>query len=326
MRYTMKVSDPGGEADKFRAALVRGREAVDRFTTTWLSQGNPTWPEETATVLLLMAAYPVWRYAAFTHFEERRLGADWAWWFVDSATGEAFGMLVQAKNLKRVGVSGWKVDYSYSGGRQLDDLLYAADALRMPAAYVLYCGDSQYRSSLVCDQQHPERSVLCTQDPRAGVSLLPAMLAAYLTGTSPRDLAAVSMHASTPLEDFAMWSSQPWYRAGDVYLDDVAREILTRSQRGVRLVAKRLLMALADHRKGHFAAGTLSRSRLDVDDAVFDDGLSDDRGHYSRPYVPHVLRGLRRSLPGYVREAMDTRRIPEGPEYQHLAGITVVKV
>jgi hypothetical protein len=84
-------------AQSVRDALTRGRAAVDDFTRTWLSQGNPTWPEEAATVQLLMAVHPELSYVAFTRHEESQIGADWLWWFLDSTTREAFGLLVQAK-------------------------------------------------------------------------------------------------------------------------------------------------------------------------------------------------------------------------------------
>ncbi|MGI5192106.1 hypothetical protein ACQEVY_00305 [Streptomyces sp. CA-288835] len=309
-------------AQSVRDALTRGRTAVDDFTRTWLSQGNPTWPEETATVLLLMAVHPELSYTAFTRREESRIGADWLWWFSDSTTREAFGLLVQAKNLKNSGRR-FTIDYTYKQGDQQRALLRAADLLQVPAAYVLYCGDVDYRRALDCDQGHAG-SVACTQDPRAGVSVLSALLAEYMVGLSAGDLAAASMHASVPLEELTVWAQQPWHHRG--LLREEMAEFLLRPQQGARLVAKRLLTVLDNYRQRQFLSAEYNHSRLDVEDAVFAGGLPDDRGHYTRPYFPHVLRGLRRSLPDYVQWAMETRQIPEGPQFEGLGGMAVVSM
>ncbi|MEU9575348.1 DUF6615 family protein [Streptomyces massasporeus] len=183
------MSDAEEKSPGVRPALVRGRTAVDAFTAKGLSQGNITWAEETATDLLLMAVHPELSYVSFNRHEEARIGADWLWWFVDSASPEAFGVLVQAKNLKRNGQR-WHIDYNYKNGDQLGSLLRAADLLRVPAVYALYCGNPLYRQELWCDQTHD--GVMCTHHPRAGVSVLPAMLAAYLNDLCRKDLAAAS--------------------------------------------------------------------------------------------------------------------------------------
>ncbi|MER5924957.1 DUF6615 family protein [Streptomyces mirabilis] len=317
------MSDTQEQAQGVRAALVRGRTAVDTFTTKWLSQGNVTWSEETATDLLLMAVHPELSYVSFTRYEESRVGADWLWWFVDSASHEAFGVLVQAKNLKKKGQR-WHIDYNYNNGNQLGSLIRASDLLQVPAVYALYCGDAIYRRELWCDQDHD--AVMCTHHPRAGVSVLPAMLAAYLNGLYPNDLVAASLHAAVPLEDLTTWKKQPWFHVG-VVQDDAVRDLLMRPQQGARLVARRLLKVLTDYRARQFAVTTNHlQSRLDLDDAVFTGGLPDDRGHYLRPHFPHVLRGMRRSLPLYVRQALETRRLPEGPEFEDLAGMAVACV
>ena len=317
------VSDIEEKSSGMRPALVRGRTAVDAFTAKWLSQGNITWAEETATDLLLTAVHPELSYVSFNRYEEARIGSDWLWWFVDSASHEAFGMLVQAKNLKKKGRR-WHIDYNYKNGDQLGSLLRAADLLRVPAVYALYCGDPVYRQELWCDQAHD--GVMCTHHPRAGVSVLPAMLAAYLNERYPKDLAAASLHAALPLEDLATWEGQPWFHAG-VVRDDAVRELLTRPQHGARLVARRLLKILTDYRARQYAVATDHlQSRLDLDDAVFTGGIPDDRGHYPRPHFPHVLRGMRRSLPPYVRETLETHRPPQGSEFRNLVGMAVALI
>ncbi|MFF1813923.1 DUF6615 family protein [Streptomyces sp. NPDC058251] len=317
------MEDIQGPSQSVRAALVRGRTAVDAFTETWLSQGNATWAEETATDLLLMAVHPQLSYVSFTRHEEARVGADWLWWFVDAASDEAFGVLVQAKNLKKKGQR-WHIDYNYNNGNQLESLLRASDLLKVPAVYALYCGDPVYRQELWCDQGHD--GVMCTHNPRAGVSVLPTVLAAYLGGLYADSLAVASLHAAVPLEDLTTWEKQPWSHRGVVH-DSAVLDLLTTPQQGPRLVAKRLLKILTDYWARQFAA-TSERvhSGLDLDDAVFTGGLSDDRGHYLRPHFSHVLRGLRRSLPPYVHEALETRHLPQGPEFMDLDGMAVAYV
>ncbi|MFF9810734.1 DUF6615 family protein [Streptomyces coeruleorubidus] len=73
--------------------------------------GQHHWAEETVADLLLMAVHPELSYVSFNRYEEARIGADWLWWFVDSASHEAFGVLVQAKNLKKKGQR-WHIDYN----------------------------------------------------------------------------------------------------------------------------------------------------------------------------------------------------------------------
>ncbi|MFI6495587.1 DUF6615 family protein [Streptomyces sp. NPDC050564] len=317
------VTDTQEHAQGARAALVRRRTAVDTFTSKWLSQGNATWAEETATDLLLMAVHPELSYVAFNRYEESRVGADWLWWFVDSASHEAFGVLVQAKNLKKKGQR-WHIDYDYKEGGQIRSLIDAADLLQVPAVYALYCGDPAYRQELWCGQAHD--GVMCTRHPHAGVSVLPAMLAAYLGGTYPNDLAAASLHAAVPLEDLTTWENQPPFHVG-VVTNDAVQDLLTRPQQGARLLAKRLLKMLTDCRKHQEGAPRDFRhSRLDLDGAVFTGGLPDDQGHYLRPHFPHVLRGMRRTLPSYVGHTLETHRLPDGPEFRDLAGMAVACV
>ena len=326
MRYTRLVTNPSNQPRTVPAALTRGRIAVDTFSSTWLAQGNPAWPEETATVTLLMSAYPEVRYCAFTHHEEKRVGADWLWWFWDSRTREAFGVLAQAKNVKRNG-SRYSIDYTYNKGDQLETLLNAAYELRLPAIYVLYCGNLDYRCQLHCDQEHSD-PIACTRRPEASVSVLPALLAQEVSKNEPAaTLAAASMHVAVPLEDITSWTQQPQLRPPVRQLDREVLEFLALPQEGARLVAKRLLAVLYERRqRGHYWASAPGTTRLDLPDAVFSGPLPDDQGHFSRPYYPHVLRGLRRSLPDYVQRSMQTHQMPEGPGFDGMDGMTIVMV
>jgi hypothetical protein len=92
------LTNPPGDVT---AALRRGREAVDEFTAFWLDEGE-MWREESATDVLCWRASPHLRPVTFNRHQEGHVGADWLWWFVDADTGTAFGMLCQAKNLKRL--------------------------------------------------------------------------------------------------------------------------------------------------------------------------------------------------------------------------------
>ncbi|WP_405775543.1 hypothetical protein [Streptomyces sp. NBC_01538] len=56
--------------------------------------------------------------------------------------------------------------------------------------------------------------------------------------------------------------------------------------------------------------------------ALFSD-LPADRGHFSVPYLVHVLRGLRSEVPGHVRDVMEGRTPPAWVT-DHLAGIVVI--
>lgn len=59
-----------------------------------------TWAEETVTDILVVAASAHVKVVPFTRKQEGDVvGADWLWWWVGQ--DESFGMLVQAKRLKK---------------------------------------------------------------------------------------------------------------------------------------------------------------------------------------------------------------------------------
>jgi len=64
-----------------------------------MDDAGSTWHETTITGIVLQHAHPTVKFVDFNQRQEGATGADWLWWWVD-ATGEAFGMLVQAKRLK----------------------------------------------------------------------------------------------------------------------------------------------------------------------------------------------------------------------------------
>ncbi len=96
------------------------------------------WQEETVSEILWQAARPHVMYGDFTKRQEGVVGADWLWWWIDGS-GEAFGMLVQAKRLHRIG-GRWTVGFRDKNGQQMADLFRTADLFQVPAAYVVYLG------------------------------------------------------------------------------------------------------------------------------------------------------------------------------------------
>lgn len=188
-------------------ALAEGREAVAAFSKAFLNRGNLVWPEETVTVHLLMTAYPNVQYALFNNKQEPKVGADWLWWFVDE-TDEAFGVLVQAKTLKRAERKTmpprWSIDFGYRA--QMSDLLESAAYFDVPAAYAVYCGDRAYRASMSCTaRDHP--GGVCVHREDTAVTVLPALLADELQGRDPKmnpdATAADAVHRGMPLERLA---------------------------------------------------------------------------------------------------------------------------
>ncbi|MEV3972781.1 DUF6615 family protein [Streptomyces sp. NPDC050698] len=288
---------------ELRSALVRGREAVDETVAFWLAV-NSKREEETATARLCERSAPYLRPITFNRPQEARIGADWLWWFIDRDTDRCFGMLCQAKNLKKDGKR-WTIgfDQANKNGMQIKLLLSAADSLDVPATYVLYCGNEQYRAGLQC-RTHPASD--CTICPRAGVSVLSALGAEYLYDRDPTGCAVTAFQRSQPLEDLvapkapdgAMWEVNFESCTGDV------QKFLNQPQYGAARVAKQLFDQVSALRSTVFtkAHPSFELAVVPRGNPVYD-LLPADRGHFSRPYFRDVLRGLRRSVPQYVRDA-----------------------
>jgi hypothetical protein len=163
------------ESDILLTAFARGRQAVDSYVSESARQKH-NWGEESATERLLMAVWPDVPYAPFNRRQEKTIGADWLWWFVD-LTGECFGIIVQAKKMKQT-KTGLTVDFKYpkNTGQQMNDLFATAREFNLPAAYMLYCGDMQYRRDSnswcpACSGKDPH----CRRCERAVTLLLPAL-------------------------------------------------------------------------------------------------------------------------------------------------------
>ncbi|MGH7485103.1 MAG: hypothetical protein ACREMY_05775 [bacterium] len=222
-------------------ALCRARASVDEHWSERSAQGAEAGEEE-LTVRLLMRAWPEIKYQEFNRPEEGRLGADWLWWFV-AEDGECFGVLLQAKKLKKVG-DNWYFDLGYLIGQskrpQITTLLDAAEGFDVPAGHILYCGDTDYRQGLDCGVDHDMRAV-CERCQRSGVTVLSGLCAKYLLEHSePGD---GIFRASRPLEEIVLPAREPVFDLNLGGIHDDLRRLLVEPQAQARAVAKHLFPA-----------------------------------------------------------------------------------
>jgi len=306
------------------SALRRGRLAVEKHMIDRRRQGLDHWNEQTATDLLCSAAHPALRYIPFTTRQEAVVGADWLWWWVGES-GECLGLLLQAKNLCRVG-SGWSIDFGYRRGTQMRTLFEAAEILQVPPGYILYCGDRVYRRGLNCEGCQGD-DIVCAQRERAAVTLVTALVVYYILGREwrrPSEAAVAAFHHSIPIEDLAdPGTPQPPIMDLNLRsLNSSLREFLMRPQSGVRRVARHIFADVSRTRSPMFAAAVAEK--VESDSSVFSN-LPADMGHFGLPYFPHVLRGLRSAIPTYV----ETIALGGGrPEWMppNVAGIVIATV
>jgi hypothetical protein len=308
-------------------AVARGRLALDAYVCQSTAQDH-TWNEESATERLIMAAHPEVKYATFSRAQEAAIGADWLWWFVGDS-GECFGVLVQAKKLT-VGARTFAVDYKHPGGpaagKQLADLLAAANVFEVPAAYAVYCGDPAYRGG---DRMCPaaDRGDPCQRCERASVLIFPALAAQELLGDAPSKAGAVTFERGVPLED-AIDPAVPGAAVEDVYRLVMGAEfaaLLEDPQTGPREIAKRMFEMVKEVR-GQMAL-KFHKDRVDLGpDAVIRSVFAGGEriGDPLLPYA-HILRGLRHRLPGYVTQVLAGGQLPD--EYApYLAGLAVIRL
>lgn len=202
-RYASSVTGPDEETSP-QDALRRARIAVDNHMTKRLDDCH-MWKETTATDILLSTASPRIQYAEFNTDHEKEHGADWLWCWVDR-DGTTFCLLVQAKILKTRGRR-WAIDFAYrtKGDKerrpQISKLIAASDRYEAAAAYVLYCGDAQYRATLECDRKHD--GVPCRERDRVGVSAISALVAENAVNCYGKDAGVAAFHAAVPVEDIA---------------------------------------------------------------------------------------------------------------------------
>ncbi len=303
-------------AAAFRSARAAAEEHMAR-----MDQAGSTWHETTVTDIVLTTAHPIVKFADFNQNQEGTTGADWLWWWVDS-TGEAFGMLVQAKRLK-VGKR-WTIDFTYPDGtgNQQRKLFVTANELNVAPVYALYLGTQAYRGPATCGLSDHDNDD-CLRCRMATVSVLPAIIATTGGGLNGDDDAEYTIRHSFPLETLGDPTHQPVCRY-DLNLrlvDDALRDFLLQPQQGARLIAKTLFERVSSVRRLQFSAATLDKVAGDTAQ-VFHEYPS-DRGHLGVPYYEHILRGLRVSAPSYVLDLLADQPLP--PEVSSkVAGIVVV--
>ena len=306
------------QAIDLQKVLTRARVKVDQHWCQRSLSGDEA-SEEELTITYLMASSPEVRYAQFNRRQEGTTGADWLWWFVDKS-GECFGMLVQAKKLHHVR-DNWNINFGYQSGDepQMNKFLALSNHLEVPAVYVLYCGDATYRGGMPCGRLHLERD--CDRCDRASVSALPAICARSLSVLNSDAKTAFAM--AEPVEDLVVPGMLDVVAIDPNFQNMSAelKEFLMTPQVGSREVAKKVFKIASVIRKGQFSAvsSTLSPS---LGDTVFS-AFPLDTGHFGVPYVEHILRGLKPSLPIEIELAMSGGYADGLPSFEKLSGIAL---
>lgn len=104
------------------------------------------------------------------------------------------------------------------------------------------------------------------------------------------------------------------------------KEFLTSEATGVPQAVARQLVSKARERRSlqfNLVEETLTRDDQISEDFMFA-SLPLDQGHLPAPYFLQILRGLRRSPPGYVLNALNGDS-PVGLDTTNLAGLVVVR-
>ncbi|MEU0966503.1 hypothetical protein ABZ357_14225 [Streptomyces sp. NPDC005917] len=304
-------------------ALRQGRIAVDHLMAGMLDSGG-MFREVAATQVLLSTASPRIRFIECTADEEKENGADWLWWWVVDRDGTSYGLLAQAKIMKPHGKR-WSIDFTYktqSDDRtQISKLIKAANSFHVPAAYVLYCGDSEYRATLECDLAHDD--VPCKERDRVGVSTVSALVAETAVNLKGKDSGIAAFHDAVPVEDIASPDGldTPIVPLTRELAEDLDR-FLRQPQKGSRRVAKELLRPVQRIRNGQFAGAAVMQRAAPVVGTLFKD-VPNDYGHFSVPYLAHMLRGLRAEVPDYVRDVLEGRPPPNWVT-DRIGGIVVI--
>jgi len=301
-----------------RTALAAGRAACFDHMAACEESGLQ-WTEEPVTEILLSRTAPEVRFATFTRNQEAAVGADWLWWWV-SASGESFGMLVQAKRLY-VRNKKWSFKFNHNSGEQRRALFEAAETLDVAPVYSLYLGTQQYRGGASCgaDDHDAADCEACTL---RTVSVMPANLAeSHLVvdaeSTYERSLALEA--AFDNAEEQAAWLG-----AINAQLTDEVREFVTKPQAGVRAIARSLVDRVLQERAGQFSKNVDELVRTEQLGPVFQE-LPGDRGHFGEPYLPLMLRGLVHAPPAYVLSVLAGEPLGEPPA-PNVAGVVVALV
>lgn len=317
------MSEPP-EAGGLLQAFSRARQGAEQHMMS-VEEDDETWDERTITDHLLQDAKPFVKYAAFNQRQEPVVGADWLWWWVDNKSDESFGMLVQAKKLKRDGPS-WSIDFGYNKGAQRKALFEAADVLGVPPVYVLYMGSFMHmRADVTCgDKTHLQDT--CARCIKAAVSVMPGLITSYMASRGD-DVAEQALQLSIPLEHLADPAMQPdklWIAETLGITDSDLFEFLATGQHGPRQVAKMLFQRVNKVRFGQFSAALADRVHVEAPQ-VFPN-LPADTGHFGVPYFQHILRGLRAETPRYVHDVLAGLDVPGWLIETGIAGIAVVDI
>jgi hypothetical protein len=263
------------------------------------------WQEEPLTEVILAAAAPFVKFAKFTHREEREVGADWLWWWVD-ARGEAFGTLVQAKRLKG-GPNRWDIDFNYRNGEQRRHLIQSGLDLRVPPMYALYLGTPSWRAGAFCAAETHVPG--CESCEKRTVSLAPAIVLSTAHGAHDQEV-SLMLEAGLPLETIAdrRHSVAPVWDANLSEADEELKSFLDEPQTGARRVAQLVFERVCSIRWLAHSASTWTPLARGLE-SVFQ-SLPDDAGHYTRPYFPEILDGLRWEAPDYVLDVLADQPLP----------------
>jgi hypothetical protein len=302
-------------------ALVRARVEAEGHMRLAEDAGL-TWGEETITELVLANAHPEVISVPFTKRQERRVGADWMWWWVDDS-GEAFGMLIQAKRLH----SDWGIDFSYRRGEQMDALRDTARLLGVPDAYVLYLGTRRFRTGMPVDGRDHFRAL---HRHNSGVSCVPGWIVRSLTThPGPKIEVPRTIARSAPLESLIFQNR--FYpplppRATLRGQNPELFNFLTARQQGARRVARNVLDLVAERRVQLYRQGGGQEEVILGDQAAIGRVLADP-GHGDEPYMASVLQGLRREPPDYVQRALEGEPV-DAPidDASQLEGMVIVRV
>ncbi len=316
-----------------RQVLEQARNAAYQFMVKGETSGLG-WDEETVTNTMLVEVPPLVKVVPFTKLQEggdRRFidqrtgtGADWLWWWVGD-DGISFGMLVQAKRLKKDKNEEWSIEFGYKSGKQWEDLHATAEILRVAPSYALYLGPPNYRKPVECGvNNHPSDYEQCDRCIRKSVSFYPSILADGI-GEEPR----VAYEQSIPMESIAdpqADTETPLARRWAYGLTPELLEFLTTEADSVpKAVARQLVLRVRERRalqnEQHMET-RLNHSDQISEDFVFQ-SLPPDEGHLSVPYMPQILRGLRRTPPGYVLNVLNGDPLV-GLETTKLAGLIIV--
>lgn len=231
-------------------------------------------------------------------------------------------MLVQAKRLKKDKKEQWTIDFGYKSGEQWKDLHATADVLKVAPSYALYLGTPNYRKPVECGvKNHPSDYEQCERCIRKSVSFYPSVLADGI-GAAP----TVAYEQSIPLESIAdpqadteTPNAQKWTYG----LTPELKEFMTTEAAGIpQAVAKQLVSKARERRSLQYELMELTREDQITEDFVFE-SLPLDQGHLPAPYFLQILRGLRRTPPGYVLNVFNGDS-PVGLDATKLAGLVVV--